>query len=261
MWEKRAMGTEEGRYPWSWRGEIGVKKKDWKHVQGTVQKTWWELEDRASIPPGFHKHQSTESEVSEVSIWWCSSKEEGKRPKNGQWSEDPQGCTGRSNCPAWSAFGRRDMPHCRQNPCFCNAVELHLLMDGGAIELPSLGTSIGTKTQSEGSKPWHPLCFVIYHKLGTASAAPSHDSLLGQASTDSTANPPPGYLHGSQPGVWCLEFWNTSITEMKSRRVALPGKQTSGDRKGKCGDLTKTKDTREVINHVHLRAQTSSSRD
>ncbi|XP_045356356.1 olfactory receptor 2W1-like [Leopardus geoffroyi] len=88
-----------------------------------------------------------------------------------------------------------------QNPCFCNAIELHLLMDGGAIELPSLGTSIGTKTQSEGSKPWHPLCFVIYHKLGTASAAPSHDSLLGQAGTDSTANPPPGYLHGSQPGV------------------------------------------------------------
>ena len=65
--------------------------------------------DRASILPVFYKQRSTESEVSEISAWWCSDEDVGQNPGSEECGLRIPYVTFGGGSPAWNAFGRGDM--------------------------------------------------------------------------------------------------------------------------------------------------------
>lgn len=94
------------------------KEREREPVQGTAQENYFTKpltgkKENVTTLPVFYKPWSTESEVSEfwdtvsVEPERCSGGEAGWRPSSRQ-PEHPQGHTGRSSSPAWSAFGRSD---------------------------------------------------------------------------------------------------------------------------------------------------------
>ena len=59
---------------------VREREKEWKYSQGTEQEICYPKpltgrKERVSIPPGFYKWWITESEVLELSAWWCSGEE------------------------------------------------------------------------------------------------------------------------------------------------------------------------------------------
>ena len=65
--------------------------------------------EKVSIPPGFYKQGSAESEVSEFSAWLCSSEEVRQTPKSRQHSLAVHMAQREKWFPAWCAFGRSHM--------------------------------------------------------------------------------------------------------------------------------------------------------
>ena len=79
---------------WHTRGvqKMHSPKSSWRErvkAQGTGQeicspKPLMGRKLRVSIPLGFYKQWSTESEIPELSTWWCSGEERGQIPRSRQ---------------------------------------------------------------------------------------------------------------------------------------------------------------------------------